>query len=79
MVQGQYRAFIPVYIEESGDLVGCHRCVKHTDNKILGYSACLRFKALAESRNDNASHNKRQSELDYVPLHGLGPAGSAGI
>ena len=50
-----------------------------TDNKILGYSACLKFKALAESRNDNASHNKRQSELDYVPLHGLGPAGSAGI
>ena len=54
MVHGQQRARMLAIIGKSGDLVGCHRCVKHTDNKILGYSACLKFKALAESRNDNA-------------------------
>ena len=56
VVNGQQRACMPVYIGKSGDLVRCYQFLTHrqTDNKILGYSACLKFKALAESRNDNA-------------------------
>ena len=49
----QSRALMPVYIEKSGDLVGCYRCLTHrqTDNRIYCYSACLQYKVKAESRN----------------------------
>ena len=30
MVRDQQRACMPVYIGKSGDLVGCYRCLKHS-------------------------------------------------
>ena len=36
----QLRAFMPVYIEKSGDLVGCYRCLTH--RQTAEYSAAQR-------------------------------------
>ena len=36
----QLRAFMPVYIEKSGDLVGCYRCLTH--RQTAEYSATQR-------------------------------------
>ena len=40
VVQGQYKDFMPVYIENSGDLVGCYRWFNSlTDRKLKIYRA----------------------------------------
>ena len=48
---GQQRACMPVYIEKTGDLVGWHRCLTHsqTENRATQLLDSIQFKA--ESRN----------------------------
>ena len=46
------RQFMPVYIEKKVRVwLGITDVYSHPDNKIKGYSVCLKFKVKAESRN----------------------------
>ena len=47
VLQGQYKAFMPVYIEKGGEFVGFHRCVKDRQTiKYIGLISlfCLNLK-----------------------------------